>query len=163
MTTSNGNIFRITGHLCGEFTGRRWIPHTKPVARSSVFFDLRLNKRLSKQSWGWWFETLSRPLWRHRNVVRNTVPVELDMSVIPQVLDCEVLLAMCHVLSFQNHYRRKWRPTKRHCAARVGKIQFTRYRLIVFVEITEDLIQLICRGRAMGRSLLIQNLTKVLL
>ena len=32
-----------------------------------VFFDLRLNKRLSKQSWGWWFETLSRPLWRHRN------------------------------------------------------------------------------------------------
>ena len=32
------------------------------------FFDLRLNKRLSKQSWCWWFETLSRPLWRHRNV-----------------------------------------------------------------------------------------------
>ena len=33
-----------------------------------VFFDLRLNKRLSKQSWGWWFETLSPSLWRHRNV-----------------------------------------------------------------------------------------------
>ena len=30
-------------------------------------FDLRLNKRLSKQSWGWWFETPSRPLWRHCN------------------------------------------------------------------------------------------------
>ena len=29
------------------------------------FFDLRLNKRLSKQPWGWWFETLPRPLWRH--------------------------------------------------------------------------------------------------
>ena len=28
----------------------------------------RLNKRLSKQSWGWWFETLSCPLWRHSNV-----------------------------------------------------------------------------------------------
>ena len=26
-----------------------------------------LNKRLSKQSWGWWFETLSRPLLRHCN------------------------------------------------------------------------------------------------
>ena len=26
---SNGNIFRVTGHLCGEFTGPRWIPHTK--------------------------------------------------------------------------------------------------------------------------------------
>ena len=28
-TSSNGNIFRVTGHLCGEFTGLRWIPHTK--------------------------------------------------------------------------------------------------------------------------------------
>ena len=46
----------------GEFPARR------PVTRSSdVFFDLRLNKRLSKQSWGWWFETPSRLLWRHRN------------------------------------------------------------------------------------------------
>ena len=32
------------------------------------FLDLRLNKRLSKQSWGWWFETPSRPLWHHCNV-----------------------------------------------------------------------------------------------
>ena len=24
-----------------------------------------LNKRLSKQSWGWWFETPSHSLWRH--------------------------------------------------------------------------------------------------
>ena len=28
MTSSNGNNFRVTGHLCGEFTGPRWIPHT---------------------------------------------------------------------------------------------------------------------------------------
>ena len=28
-TSSDGNIFRVTGHLCGEFTGHRWIPHTK--------------------------------------------------------------------------------------------------------------------------------------
>ena len=39
--------------------------HRSPVFH--VFFDLRLNKPLSKQSWGWWFETLSRPLWRHCN------------------------------------------------------------------------------------------------
>ena len=36
-----------------------------------VFFDLRLNKRLSKQSWGYWSETPSRPLWRHSNAVKN--------------------------------------------------------------------------------------------
>ena len=29
MTSSNGNIFRVTGHLCGEFTGHRWFPRTK--------------------------------------------------------------------------------------------------------------------------------------
>ena len=29
MTSSNGNLFRVTGHLCGEFTGPRWIPRTK--------------------------------------------------------------------------------------------------------------------------------------
>ena len=46
----------------GEF------PAQRPVTRSfDVFFDLHLNKRLSKQSWGWWFETLSCPLWRHCN------------------------------------------------------------------------------------------------
>ena len=46
----------------GEF------PTQRPVTRSfDVFFDLRLNKRLGKQWWGWWFKTLSRPLWRHRN------------------------------------------------------------------------------------------------
>ena len=46
----------------GEF------PTQRPVTWSfDVFFDLRLNKGLSKQCCGWWFETLSRPLWRHRN------------------------------------------------------------------------------------------------
>ena len=66
MTSSNGNIFRVTGHLCGEFTGPRWIPRTKAIdAELWCFCDLRLNKRVSKQSWGWRFETLPRPLWRH--------------------------------------------------------------------------------------------------
>ena len=46
----------------------RWIPHTKASDAQLVFFDLRLNKRLSKQPWGWWFETPSWSLWRHCNV-----------------------------------------------------------------------------------------------
>ena len=50
--------------VTGEF------PTQRPVTRSfDVFIDLRLNKRLSKQCWGWWFETLSRPLWRHHNAM----------------------------------------------------------------------------------------------
>ena len=43
-------------------------PSQRPVTRSfDVFFDLRLNKRLSKQSWDWWFETPSCSLWRRCN------------------------------------------------------------------------------------------------
>ena len=39
VTSWNGNIFRITGPLCGEFTGLRWIPHTKASdAELSCFF-----------------------------------------------------------------------------------------------------------------------------
>ena len=46
------------------------IPAQRPVTRSfDVFFDLCLNKRLSKQLWGWWFEMPSCPLWRHCNVL----------------------------------------------------------------------------------------------
>ena len=72
MTSSNGNIFRVIYHLCGEVPGPGEFPAQRPVTRSfDVFFDMRLNKRLSKQSWGWWFEKLSRPLWRHCNVLNN--------------------------------------------------------------------------------------------
>ena len=31
MTSSNGSIFHVTGALCGEFTGHRWIPIQRPV------------------------------------------------------------------------------------------------------------------------------------
>ena len=62
-------------------------PAQRPVTRSfDVFFDLRLNKRLSKQSWGWWFETPSRRLWyqrdvfksNHCNSFRDRVPVDIS-------------------------------------------------------------------------------------
>ena len=67
-------------HLCGEFTGPRWIPHTKASdAELYVFFDLCLNK-LRKQSRGWWFETLSWPLWRHRNDGHWSIKAWLQMS-----------------------------------------------------------------------------------
>ena len=69
MTSSNGNIFRISGLLCGEFIGHQWIPLTKTTdAELRCFFDLRLNRQLSKQYRRWWFETLQRLLWRHCNV-----------------------------------------------------------------------------------------------
>ena len=69
MTSSNGNIFHVTGPLCGEITGPDEFPTQRSVTwRFGAFFDLRLNKRLSKQSWGWWFETPPWSLWRQCNV-----------------------------------------------------------------------------------------------
>ena len=54
--------------VAGEFLTQR------PVTRSfDVFFDLCQNKRLSKQWWGWWFETPSHPLWRHCNGISVVV------------------------------------------------------------------------------------------
>ena len=61
--------FSVLLALCAEnssLTGE--FPSQRPVTRRfDVFFDLRLNKRLSKQPWGWWFETPSSSLWRQCN------------------------------------------------------------------------------------------------
>ena len=64
METFSASLALCGGNspVIGEF------PSQRPVTRSfDVFFDLRLNKRLSKQSWDWWFETPSGSLWRHCN------------------------------------------------------------------------------------------------
>ena len=65
MTTFSALLAICAGNspASGEF------PTQRPVTRSfDVFFDLCLDKRLSKQSWGWSFETPSCSLWRHSNV-----------------------------------------------------------------------------------------------
>ena len=93
MTSSNGNIFLVTGPLCGEFTGR---PAQRPVTRRfEVSFDLRLNKRLSKQWRGWWFETLSCPLWHHCNVVLKP-EYSWITRLIPRLLMAWLRVPPCH-------------------------------------------------------------------
>ena len=73
MTSSNGNIFHVTGPLCGECTDPGEFPAQRPVTRSiDIFFHLRLNKRLSKQSRGRWFETPPWSLWRQCNGLMDT-------------------------------------------------------------------------------------------
>ena len=68
MTSSNGNISALLDICTGNSPVPGEFPAQRPVTRIfGVFFDLCLNKPLSKQSWGWWFETLSCPLWRHCN------------------------------------------------------------------------------------------------
>ena len=90
MTSSNVNIFCVTGPLCGELTDDRWIPRThfprhwpfvrgihrwpmnsphKGQWRGALMFSLIftwINSWVNK-SWSWWFETPSLSLWRHCN------------------------------------------------------------------------------------------------
>ena len=69
MTSSNGNIFRLTGPWAGNSPVIDEFPSQKLVKWSvDVFFDLRhLNKRLCTQSRHRWTETPSRSLWHHCN------------------------------------------------------------------------------------------------
>ena len=60
--------------VSGEF------PLQRPVTRSfDVFFDLRLNKRLSKQLRRRWFKTPSRSLWRHCSL--NSTPCSQALAI----------------------------------------------------------------------------------
>ena len=81
MTSSNGNIFRVSsGLLCGEFTSHRWISRTKATdAELWCYFHMHLNRQLSKQCKRWWFEMLPHSLPRHCNewpVKRKTIPYQ---------------------------------------------------------------------------------------
>ena len=77
----------------GEF------PAQRPVTWSfDVFFDLRLNNWLGKQSWGRWFDTPSCPLWRHSNDMGHVHYMGSITSSIP-VWSCKKF----GILSFLNH------------------------------------------------------------
>ena len=86
MTSSNGNISALLAICAGNFTGHRWIPRTKASDASFyVFFDLRLNRRLSKQRWGRWFETPPHPLWRHCSgdwVIRQLLDMRTSVDIV---------------------------------------------------------------------------------
>ena len=76
-------------------------PAQGPVTRSfDVVFDVRLNKRLGNQSWGWWSETPTRSLWRHCNVLfRNCIHIhqhQLEAVSSRDIYSVGHLRNMCH-------------------------------------------------------------------
>ena len=75
MTPSNGNIFRVTGPLWGEFTDHRWIPLTRASdAELWCFLWSACEQNVnSKQSWRRWFETPLRSLIRHCNELTDVL------------------------------------------------------------------------------------------
>ena len=97
VTWSNGNIFRVTGPLCGEFSGHGWIPLTNASdAELWCFFHLRVKKPLCKQWRRRWFETPSCPVWRHCN----------DIHVMFLLMYCQWNLGL-PIFAAQKRYNRK--------------------------------------------------------
>ena len=83
MVTSSALLVLCVGNspVTGEF------PSQRPVTRSfDVFLDLCLNKRLNKQSWGWWFETSSCSLWRQYSELYWTSPQPPVEIILAEVL-----------------------------------------------------------------------------
>ena len=93
MTSSNGNIFRVTGPLWGEFTGHLLIPLTKASDGGfDVFLDLCLNKRSNKPTrhdvtvmtfCNCWYTR------RSSHVTKTTMTLWLSNAF-------RVILALCH-------------------------------------------------------------------
>ena len=95
MTSLNGNIFRVTGPLCGEFTFHRWIPHTKAS-------DAELWCFLWFAPWinGWVNNREAGDLIRHR--------AHYDVIVIGQKL----LLTSAKCIDVYSHV---WKPNSFLC------------------------------------------------
>ena len=73
ITIINGNIFRVTGPFWGNPSVTGSFPSQWQMTPSfEVFFDLRLNKRLSKQSRRRWFQTPLFSSWRHCKATNHT-------------------------------------------------------------------------------------------
>ena len=50
MTSVNGNIFHVTGPLCGEFTGDRWIPLTNASDAEFLWFLWSASEQACEQT-----------------------------------------------------------------------------------------------------------------
>ena len=83
LTSSNGNVFRVTGHLCGEFTGLRLIPRTEAS-------DAKLWCFLWIGAWinGWENNGEARDLRRHQAHYDVTVMFlqEMHLKMLPTTL-----------------------------------------------------------------------------
>ena len=138
MTSSNGNIFRVTGPLCGEFTGPGEFPTQRPVTRSfDVFFDLAVlhnvlcfNNHLAKKTpiiWGPFYGFNSKRLfrmnlmhWNTDNISHVGLPILTWPGVTPSLtshgsvndITQHFSLNSFLVLSFDtkmSHLKRRWK------------------------------------------------------
>ena len=146
MKPSNGNISALLALRAENSPVTDEFPSQRPVTRSfNVFVDLHLNKRLGKQSRGWWFETPSRSLWRHSN--ENSVKVEWKNTKIisrEYIRICRLsFCSMClPIAPGQND---------RHFSSALPSIISANFRVMIQIS-----LELVPRGRIDDKSALVQ-------
>ena len=110
--SSNGNIFHITGLCQGNLLVTSGSPSQRPVTRNfDVFFDLHLNKQLSKQSRHWRVKMPSCSLWCHCNA--NKHQAIIHQTADPITFKCMIILNVC--LMFQLLNKNKKLSKKNGC------------------------------------------------
>ena len=128
------NIFRVTGHLCGEFTGHRWIPLTKASEAELWCFLWSAPEQAFEQI----LETPSRSLWRHCNgfaflqrlrlVMRILASTEVPASLPIWTTSVSVLLATPDMTAKkvgQGSHLSSWASFKRLTTLRLGSSKIT--------------------------------------
>ena len=158
MTSSNGNISALLAICAGKSPVPGEFPAQRPVTRSfHVFFDLRLNKPLSKQSRGWLFETISRPLWRHCNArklyqILAGVPKLKIIILSVYWTQCKFSLEICLIVYMWwiVHFIDHSRTVDSYC----GRKYNLPYSHVVF---SVKLIKMTCSYYAIFRSSLFQS------
>ena len=100
MTTSSGNILRVTDSLWGESTGHRRFPSQRPLARSFDVFLWSAPEQTTGQSRRRWFETTSHSLWRHCDAYWVKV---MNIIVYPKLFLNPDLIRVCYLISREKH------------------------------------------------------------
>ena len=109
--------------VTGEFLAQR------PLTRSyDVFFDLRLNNRLSKQSWGWLFETPSCSLWHHCHDFANTIFKCIFLRVVCRMLISNFAGVCSRGFSYQWAIFVWWKGLVHRCVTRLKLVNTLRPR-----------------------------------
>ena len=125
--------------------GIHWSPVNSPhkgLWRGALvlFYDQRLSKRLSKQSWGWWFETPSCPLWRHCNDKANQKYrwfwwQKVDTHIYQSNLDTKIDMKITEIANFdmEYHVETVYLDTVGNCAACILDVVWGVYDIMCYL------------------------------
>ena len=91
MTSSNRKNFRVTGHLCGQFTGYRWIPPHKFQWREALMFSL---------IYAWingWLNNREAGDWRHHRAHYDVTVMQFLTSCTWDGCSFGFCICLCHI------------------------------------------------------------------